>query len=181
MTRSYKLGDLVNILPDGVVIHPKYKGNLGARVFFVRPNTFQMMVEKVRFETRNPEEEVAGMSLQDRMAVHKEGEDIEDDTVQEKRGGKTMFDKIVDKKTVIKEKDIDDIEAGEEEKTFAKIQREKLLAYKKEISQKAGKKTPFKSAKKSIMEDYSLKENFKDMKETKDKKGGGGAAEPTQK
>lgn len=158
----------MNTLPDGVVIHPKYKNQLTAKIFNIRPNTSEKLIKRVKEEQQIKKEET-GQTEDDLLAYAKIGEDLSKKEVEEKIGQKNVYDRIVDRKTKIEEKDIDETEKIEEEKTHYQMKKEETVSKRKESREKLGKKTPFKNVKKSILEDYSLKESIKEEIENKEK------------
>lgn len=180
-SRGYRLGDLMNTFPDGVVLHPRYEKHLTANIFRLKANTIKKMMEAVKFQGK-VEEVKTGQSLEELHLLGGGGdilldkekqlrtEETEGDSSEKK--GKTMFDYLVDKEQRIDDKDINDADVEEIEKTYAQKKREEKLAKKAELKKKMGLKTPFGNMKKAILEEYSLKENFKEKKEGKDKKGG---------
>jgi len=163
----------VNILPDGMVIHPKYKNSFTGNIFYLKPNNTKAMIEKVKQETRLKRMNAAQTIEELNAAAQEKEEDLDTDV---KKGPKTLFDKIVDKQSIVEDEEIDDADFVEEPKTQSELKREELIRKKKELKKKMGKKTPFSNLKKTILEEYTLKENFKERQETKDKKGGGDKA-----
>ena len=183
-SRGYRIGDLMNTLPDGMRLHPKHEKQLTTNIFTMKANTFKMMMEEVRFKS-NVKKEETGISLEELHLVNQPDEVGDKDKTKEEikkeqeagKKPKTMFDYVVDKReSLVKEKEIAQTEMIQE-RTYAEQQREEKRAKKAEIKKKMGLKTPFGNVKKAILEEYSLKENFKDRKESKDKKGGGGGGD----
>lgn len=175
----------MNLFPDGMVIHPKHEKELTRNIFVVKANTYGRLINELKFTSNVKEEQKQAESLEELWMVKQddkedgekkfaEGEREEGEEEASTKGSKSSFERIVDKRTTIKAQDISAVEVAEEKKLFREEKREEMLQKKAEVRKKVGLKTPFGNVKKGILEEYSLKETFKDKKESKDKKGGGG-------
>jgi hypothetical protein len=175
----------MNTFPDGVVIHPKHEKNLTSNIFTLRANPRDKLIADAQQENQMKKSE-SSQTLEElhlTWETEKEKEQIKDDDQYPQkeqqptgRKVKTMFDHIVDKKEAIKDEDIVAVDFVPDAKSYAETKREELKKKKTEAKKKLGLKTPYGNVKKAILEEYSLKEGFKDRKESKDKKGGGGGS-----
>ena len=155
-----------------------HNNNLNQNIFIVRGNTTKKLVQAIKHETemkrienRKSYEEFEADAKAMQAAEMKKSEEGE----VKAKGPKTLFDVIVDQKS--HKKDEEDI-AGEEledfdvPKTPGVLRALEKMKKRKELKLKMGKKTPFKNLKKSLLEEYSIKEGFKLNEDKPDKKGG---------
>lgn len=152
-TRGYKLGDLINTFPDGVVIHPQYKNELHRNILLVD----ESMESKLQSYSR---EEQKRIMKQYGFLGNEDDEDEEEDMEakmkeKEEKQRKKMEAKSANKGPLSAVEKL--IEPKETEK-MKKLQEEKLAA--KEEAKK--KRTKFISFKKEIMkESVQVKDEFK--------------------
>lgn len=173
VVRPYQLGDLINILPDGVLLHKMYDSKLTQRIFYLKANSTKKLIKAVQDEQRSHREYGEAEEKDEVEKFYDQTFDpsIKEEVVEEKdtKQKNSMFDHLKAKKAVTHEKELEELEDKDMLESNVSKRRKEMMEKKKEEKKKLGTKTPFKNVKKSILEEYSLKQSIKDEIESREK------------
>jgi hypothetical protein len=172
-SRGYKLGDLVNIFPDGVVLHEQYKNELQRNILMVVESMESRLHALSREEQKKIMKQYGFLGNED----DEEEEEFDETKIEEKKNKKkeivieeappdsqlAKFNNLIKSKKLIKKEEQRKKEKLELKEELKKT-RKKFISFKKQIMQ----------------ESIQLKDEFK-TDDGKGKKGddkGGKAANP---
>ena len=171
-TRGYKLGDLINTFPDGVVIHPQYKNELHRNILLVD----ESMESKLQSLSRDEQKKI----MKQYGFLGNEDDEDEEEDIEAKMKEKEEKERKKMEARAVKGplSPVEKLIQPKETEKLKKLQEEKLAA--KEEAKK--KRTKFISFKKEIMkESVQVKEEFKTGDDKGKKKDGkGDKAEKTE-